>query len=406
MSEQKYTVTEINDFMKDTLNEALPDKITVDGEISNLKFANDNIFFTLKDDESSINVVGWKYSKNKNKIDLNVGDKVSVIGKITLYSKSGNINFTLHKINKVGLGELHKEYQILKEKCEKLGYFDNQKKKSFPTNIKNIGIVTAPEGAALQDVLYVFKKNNFNGNIIIKRSIVQGNLCSKSIANSIEYLNNWKDSNNNKLDLILITRGGGSFEDLMGFSDIKVIEAIHNSDIYTISAVGHEVDYMLSDFTADKRAPTPSVAAEIISSSQKKELELLEQNIAYYRDCIKNLILEKVGNNIYKLENLRSRIKNPLEMIDHNINALNEYNENLKNSINLKIEQQNNKINQLEQGLEKYNIDKMLQSGYVLLIKRGKIYDSVKNLEVDQKLKIKLKDGEVEIKINKIKIDK
>lgn len=398
----KYTVTEINNVLKDLILGVIPEKIIISGEISNLKIANSNLFLTLKDDESNINVVSWGYTKSKNKIELNNGDKVSITGKLALYTKSGTYNLTLHHIEKLGMGQLYNEYEILKQKCEKMGYFDINKKKQMPTNIKNIGIVTAPEGAALQDILYVLKNNNYSGKVIVKRSLVQGNMCAKSIVKAIDFLKSWQDEHNNKLDVILITRGGGSFEDLMGFSDIKVIESINKCDIFTISAVGHEIDFMLSDFTADLRAPTPSIAAERISEQQKKQTEKLNNDSLFYREYIKNLIMQRIETNICKLESFKSKIKNPIQSIELKIDYLNDLQRIINNTINIQVINKKNKLDQLGQKLEKYDLDNMLNSGYVLLLKRGKIYDSVKELEEGQKLKIKLKDGEVEIKVNKI----
>lgn len=399
---QKYTVTEINNIIKNLFGEIFPNKIVVSGEISNLKIANGNLFLTLKDDESNVNVVSWGYAKSKNKVDLNNGDQVAVTCRMSFYAKTGNLNLNLLSIEKLGLGELHKKYELLKEKCQKLGYFDSIKKKQFPNNVKYIGIATAPEGAALQDILYVLKKNNFYGKIIIKRCTVQGATCPKSIVKAIENLENWKDQDGNKLDIILVTRGGGSFEDLMGFSDLKVIEKINKCKIYTISAVGHEIDFMLSDFSADMRAPTPSIAAEIISKQQKKEIDMLEMNKKFFEEYLKNLIIKKIEMTQYRLDNLKPRILKPDQIIDNKKESLKNIYENLTKNINDKLLKYDNNIQLLERKLEKYDMDKMLNSGYILLMKGGKIYDSIEDLSIGQKLKIKMKNGEAEILINKI----
>lgn len=403
MEQQKYTVSELNNVIKGLFSNLLSDQIDVDGEISNLKITNGNLFLTLKDNDSNINVICWSYHKLKNKIDIQNGDKVVISGKVTFYPKTGNFNLIMSNIEKIGLGNLCKEYEILKQKCENLGYFTESTKKQMPKNIKSIGIATAPEGAALQDILYVLKKNNFFGNIIVKRCIVQGNMCSKSIVQGIDYLNKWKDNNGNGLDVILVTRGGGSFEDLMGFSDLKVVEKIHKSNIFTISAVGHEIDYMLSDFSADMRAPTPSVAAELISRQQKYMIDMLNDNINFYNNYISDIIHKNIEAMQYKLINLQSKLKNPYNIINEKLDYLNNIETSFLNIINSKKNIYNNMILSIQQKLEKYDIDKMLNSGYVLLFKGGKIYDSIKDIEIGQKLKIKMKDGEANILINKIK---
>lgn len=403
--EQKYTVTSINNQIKELFSNIFSEKIIVDGEISNLKISNNNLFLTLKDDESSINVISWGYGKLKNQIVLENGNKVSITGKITFYPKSGNFNLIMSDVEKIGLGILHNEYEKLKKKCEKLGYFEITIKKQIPKNIKNIGIVTAPEGAALQDILFVLKKNNFYGNVVIKRCMVQGNMCSKSIVQAIDHLKKWEDNDYNKLDIILITRGGGSFEDLMGFSDIKVIEEIHKCDIFTISAVGHEIDFMLSDFAADIRAPTPSIAAEIISGQQKNIVESFDKYSKYYQEHIKDIINNKIQMYHYKINNLKTRIPNPLSMIERKMEYFDNYFTNLLKIIDNKKNKCENKINIIQQKLDKYNINKMLNSGYVILLKGGKLCDSANNLFNGQKLKIKLKNGEADITIDKIKLN-
>jgi exodeoxyribonuclease VII large subunit len=238
----------------------IKDTYTIKGELHNYSKRNQNIFAAIKDKTSSIDIILWNSSE-----DYNNGDEVEIIGKINFFKKTSKINIQVITIKKLGIGNEFKIYEKLKLEFKELGYFD--RKKLLPSTINSIGIVTSKDGAALQDVLYVLKNGGYNGNIIIKDCLVQGVNAPNSIKEAIHSFN--EDSN--IVDILLITRGGGSLEDLMSFSSKEVVKAIYDCNIFTISAVGHEVDSMLSDFVADLRAPTPSIGAQIILNEYKKK---------------------------------------------------------------------------------------------------------------------------------------
>lgn len=395
-----YSVTELNTLIKNIITDLFKNPISIQGEISNIKLANDNLFLTLKDSTSSINIIQWKYGK---KVNLKNGDMVNIDGRLTCYSKNGTYNITASNIEKQGVGDIHLEYEKLRLKYNKLGYFDTNKKKKISQKITKIGILTAPEGAALQDVLYVLMKNKFMGKIIIKRCIVQGISCPSSVVEGISYLNQWKDSTDGaNLDIILITRGGGSFEDLMGYSDKLVIEAIYKSKIYTISAIGHEIDFMLSDFVADYRAPTPSVAGEIISEYQMKRIDNYNSAKTYFDEYLILQINQTINYLNLKLHN----IKNTCPDISTKINNQIENNNKIKNDmfqiLNNKITQHNDKLKVLNNDISKYDIDNMLSNGYVVLTRNNSIIDSIKTIKAGQKLKLRLRDGQANIIIESI----
>src|SRR5690606_38233719 len=236
------------------------DQVTVIGEVSGLSLCGKHLYGILKDNDSCINFIIWN-----NKFPIKSGDKIVATCKPSFYPKNGKTNIIINSLEKHGLGILFELYQKNKIKYESLGYFKN--KKPEPKKIFNIALVTSIDGAALQDILCIFRQNNFIGKIFIKSCFVQGKFADKSIANSIHYFDRLD------VDIVVVTRGGGSFEDLLPFSSENVIEALHNSKKYTISAVGHEIDHMLSDYVADKRYPTPSVFAEKICELFKKKQE-------------------------------------------------------------------------------------------------------------------------------------
>ena len=344
------------------------------------------MYATLKDESSSINIVKFKLTE-----DFQNGNMVMATGNIEFYSKNGNINFLCNHIELVGEGLILKKLETLKQKYTDMGYFINKKK--FPENIKSIGIVTATSGAALQDILFVLNSNKFDGSIYIKNSPVQGVDCPKGICSGIKFFNEFLNKSGNKVDLIMITRGGGSIDDLMGFSDSSVIEEIHKSDLFVMSAVGHEVDNMLSDYVADIRAPTPSIGAEMISKSGPNillKIESYKDKCIMYDNFIKNRFInvkkslvstkKKMYNNFYESNNKKINIFN--DTIDKLL---------LGRFSNIRIE-----INNI-----KSTIDFIKNSEYnAVILKKNKIIKSIDDITNNiYTIKIGGKTKKIEIKI-------
>jgi len=382
------SVSELNILLKDEIKKSFSKKISVVGEISGYKKYGSTMYANLKDDISCINIIKFK-AQDDNFIN---GDLVCATGNIEYYVKNGNINFVCYKLENIGEGNIQKQLESLKEKYQKMGYFIN--KKSFPNNIKSIGIVTAKDGAALQDILFVLKSNKFEGQIYIKNSPVQGVDCPKGICAGINFFNQFDHSDTkNKVDLIMITRGGGGIDDLMGFSHPDVIEEIYKSKIFIMSAVGHEVDNMLSDFVSDIRAPTPSIGAEIIckaSINKDKMIDNLKQNDNIIKQNIKNKlnfaksnmfsIKKKMYLNIYKSNNDKlnkmndffekvidgkfNNIHHEIDKIKSNIDVIkhNEYNAILFHNNN-----QIKSIDQIKKGKYKIKINGQIKEIQILL---------------------------------------
>lgn len=390
------TVSELNQSIKQTLEKPF-NSVKVCGELSNFKISNNNLFATLKDNDSTINLVLWRYGTRKRSIIIGDGDTVNVYGKLSLFLKSGSYCITVDKFEKIGMGDLHREYELLKQKYDQLGYFTN--KKEFPQQLTKIGIITALEGAALQDILYVFK-NNFYGKIVIRGCMVQGTHAPQSIVEGINQLVEWENEYDERIDIIIIARGGGSFEDLIAFSSPIVIEAIHNCDIFTISGVGHEIDFMLSDYVADMRAPTPSVSAEIVLSRQKKQYDEYMKCKSYMETHIDHILRTKLSSYKTKIQLLLKSVGNPeVKLLNCEI-QLKDLKKRLSDSILSKIQQIRNRLDHLFVKLQKYDIQNMLEQGYVVLIKNNRIVDSINDVKTGQKLKLKMRDGEVNIIIS------
>lgn len=257
-----YSVSEINSLIRETL-EGQFSQIWLRGEISNFKaHTSGHYYFSLKDEDSQINAVMFKGLNSKLKFRPENGLEVIVHGKITVYEPRGNYQVFCEYMEPVGAGALQKAFEQLKAKLQAEGLFDSQRKRAIPMLPRHIGLVTSPTGAAIQDILNVLRRRYKAARITLAPALVQGDPAPASIVSAIELINKVSD-----IDVLIIGRGGGSIEDLWAFNDERVARAIAASRIPTISAVGHEVDFTISDFVADLRAPTPSAAAEMVAKS-------------------------------------------------------------------------------------------------------------------------------------------
>ena len=266
-----YTVSQLTSSIKIVLEDSFRN-LWVEGEISNFKAVAGHFYFTLKDDKSELKCVFFKSSNEKIKFEMKDGMQVLCCGKISIYEQRGVYQLYVAKIEPKGVGELQLAFEQLKEKLFKEGLFDEAHKKPIPLLPERIGIVTSITGAAIRDILHVLNKRFSNVEIIINPVKVQGDGAKEEIASAIEEFNRLGN-----VDVMIVGRGGGSLEDLWAFNEEIVARAIYNSKIPVISAVGHEIDWTISDFVADMRAPTPSVAAEIVIAKKSELADRLEE---------------------------------------------------------------------------------------------------------------------------------
>lgn len=350
-----FTIKELSELIKLNLPK---DKINLVAEVREPKIRNGHMYLTLKDDNGYINCIIWKSNINKNILNLKEGDKINVNGSLSFYQNRCSLSFIINSLNSIdGKGELMQEYENLYKYFNDKGYFSKDNKLKHSKVIKKILILTSKDGAALQDFYYGLD----NGNIKIEHELinvnVQGNDCPKDI---IDYLEN---NNIDNYDLIVITRGGGSFEDLFGFCKKELIECIYKLKTPVLSAIGHQVDTTLLDYVADVVAPTPSLAAQYIVDNNKKYIDELNLLKLQYHEIIKdniNFELNKINNNIDKIKNYYENIKN-------------EYYYRIKNKIkeNLQmIERYENKY--------KYN-DNIIVSSNNIILSNENIYEIIKN---------------------------
>lgn len=261
-----YRIAEITREIKVLLEGRFPG-VWVEGEISNIRRpGSGHVYFTLKDGESQLQAVLYRGQAARIAFDLRDGLEVVAFGDISVYEKGGRYQITLSEIEPKGVGALQVAFEQLKERLRGEGLFDPARKRPIPLLPRRIGIVTSPSGAAIRDILSVIERRFANVSILVSPVRVQGETAAAEIAAAIEGLNRMGD-----VDVIIVTRGGGSLEDLWAFNEEQVARAIAGSGIPVISAVGHEIDFTIADFVADLRVPTPSAAAELVVA-KKSEL--------------------------------------------------------------------------------------------------------------------------------------
>jgi len=342
-----YTVTELTREIKGLLEENFPE-LWVEGEVSNLRTpSSGHIYFDLKDKESLIHIAFFKPLAVYIPFKLTDGLQVLLYGNIGLYERRGEYQIIAKRIEPKGLGALQLAFEQLKKRLEAEGLFAQEHKRPIPFLIQHLAIVTSPTGAAIRDILKVIDRRNPQMEILINPVLVQGKEAAAQIAEAIEELNKMGG-----FDAIILTRGGGSLEDLWSFNEEIVARSIYFSEIPIISAVGHEIDWTIADFTADLRAPTPSAAAELCSIQREEILERIENlsrqlfshiknRVNFLKDYLKTLseryglqqpkelirqFSQRIDELLFRIENAAqhqfSRIKEKLRNLSSQLNNL------------------------------------------------------------------------------------
>ena len=309
----KYTVSELNRLSRQTLESKFP-LIWVEGEISNFSMpASGHWYFKMKDETATISCAMFRKQNSRSSFKPQNGIKALARCKITIYEVSGNYQLIIEQIESAGIGALQRKFEELKKQLFNEGIFDDEHKLPIPKYPKKIGIITSPTGAAIQDILSILKRRYPIASVLVYPSIVQGNTldgtsAAKELTERIIFANK-----ENNCDVLILTRGGGSIEDLWAFNDETLARSIHDSKIPIISAVGHEIDYTISDFVSDCRAPTPSAAAEIVSP----DINSIVQRLNEKELQLNHMILGFLQARYQKIDNLFIRIKNPNDYLFH-----------------------------------------------------------------------------------------
>ena len=391
IKEQIFSVSEITKSIKFIL-ESTFEKISIEGEISNFKaHGSGHWYFNLKDEGAVINCTMWKGVNNYVFFSPEDGMKVIVTGRVTVYPPRGSYQIDVRSMKPSGIGELQAAFERLKRKLFDEGLFDEQYKKSIPAFPKKIGLVTAPDGAAVKDMISVAERRFPLVELVIAPTKVQGAGAAENIVENIRKLNYLKD-----IDVIILARGGGSIEDLWAFNEEIVAREIFKSKIPIITGVGHEVDFTIADFVSDLRAPTPSVAMElatpdiedlknVIKDSYLLSCDLIEENLNEYKDDIKQFV------NSYSFRFPFEKIRKFSQSLDFSTVKIN-------NAIEKKMNIVSNKIALVSKSLEAHDIEKSLKKGFALIKQNAKFVTRKKNYSVHNPVTIKFYDGELEIK--------
>lgn len=365
------SVSQLNGYIKRVMaTDPILLNLSVFGELTNLtKHSSGHWYFSLKDENSTIRCF-LPYDKvSKLRFDLEEGMSIIAYGSISVYEKGGSYSLNIKEIDVKGEGDLKKAFDILVKKLSAEGLFDEDKKKALPSFPKRIGVVTSPTGAAIHDIITVIKRRNPLVDVLLYPCLVQGNDAAPSIIKGIEYFNkNYKD-----FDLLIVGRGGGSAEDLWAFNEESLARAIYKCKLPIISAVGHEVDYVISDYVADVRAATPTQAAE-----------LAVPDISYYKDIISMCSPAKMFNA------LKDKVDSYFDHVKH-----------LKDSCDMSIENMlvnyKHKLEILKADIDAYNPLNQLEKGYAVLKDENDHWIvSQSDVEVDDKISILLKDGDLQ----------
>ena len=396
--ERTYTVSEFNRKVKNYLEDNSDlREFFLEGELSGVTYyKSGHLYFNLKDRDAQIKCVAFKYKFKRIAEDLKDGDSVKIFGDVGFYENRGDFQILVRHIEKKNqLGELFIRLEQLKKELGEAGYFDLKHKKPLPKYPKNIGVVTAYTGAAIQDIIKTIKKRDNTINIYAYPAKVQGVGAEAEIIKGIKTLNKIDE-----IDLIIAGRGGGSIEDLWAFNDKDVALAFFNSKKPIISAVGHEIDNLLSDLTADARAATPTQAVELSVPERVKVLETLDDRKRYLNSVIRNQI-EILKKELEKRENSYS-IKNFSRELENKNQELVEREERLKRAIQYQLNEIKNSLDRRVHKVITLNPLETLKRGYSVVTKENEVIKSVKNIKIEDEIAIKVIDGIIKGRVKEI----
>ena len=392
MSELIISVSQLNTYIKNIFDsEEMLIGVKVVGEITNLKPSSRAIYFDLKDENASLSCVVFDETLME---DFKFGDKVTLKGKLNYYVKGGKLSFVVSKIEKFGVGDLYQEYLNLKEKLEKEGLFDESHKKPLPSFVKRVGVVTSRTGAVIRDIIRVKNAKNHWSDIVLYPVKVQGIGAKEEIIKGIEFLDEYG------VDVIIVARGGGSFEDYQPFNTEEVVRAVFRAKTPIISAIGHENDWSLIDFVADKRASTPSVASEMAFFSEEFYIKNLVAPLYTYLTNLSKTSKKDFLDNQDLINDIQNSFKRTLEIKTEKL-------KNLSNNLLHKIEKvlEKNKAH-LDLSLSKLsalNPMEILKRGYGKLAVGNKNISSVLDCKEGDDAQITLFDGTISAKIIEVK---
>ena len=390
-----FSVKEINRLVRELLEQSFP-SFWITGEISNfISASSGHWYFSLKDEEAQVRCTMFK---NKNMaaewIPKN-GEKIEAKCLIGLYEARGEYQLNIEQIRHAGAGLLSEAFNQLKEKLLKEGLFEVSRKKSIPQFPRSIGVITSPTGAAIEDILITLKRRSPHIPIIIYPSLVQGKEAPPAIVRAIETANAREEC-----DVLILARGGGSIEDLWAFNEEIVARAIVASKIPTITGVGHETDSTIADFVSDLRAPTPTGAAEFVTSHT---FELIK-TIQVYKNQLNKLMAGLIRELVQKIDYLEKRLVSPRQQIQRQKEQIYQYIQRINQSMKNVVIQYRLHIDKLKLNLDHLSPHAVLSRGYSIITDvDGQIVNNVTQLKLDDKIHIQLNHGKADANISDLK---
>ena len=388
-----YSVWEITRYIKQKLDsdELLRD-IYVKGELSNVSQpTSGHVYFTLKDEYAELRCVMFRDRNALLKFTLEDGMSVIVRGHISVYEKRGKYQLYVEELQESGIGELYRAFEQLKKKLKDEGMFDAAYKKPIPAIPRTIGIITSPTGAAIRDMINITRRRFPHVHILLAPVAVQGEEAAPQIVNAIKLMNR-VNSELMKVDVLVVGRGGGSIEELWAFNEESVARAIFASEIPVISAVGHETDFTISDFVADRRAATPSEAAELVVPDKRQ----IEKNLSAFELQLRQNIYKMIEEQRRRLESIEKNVlfRTPTERINQYRQTVDELKRTLIAEVIHRVQLHKKELQALTGRLDALSPRAILKRGYSICLKEQKVVRSVKDITTGDMLRVLFRDGE------------
>lgn len=395
-----YSVSQVNSYISNMFaQDYMLGLISIRGEISNLKYhSTGHIYFTLKDEDAAISCVMFAGNRNGLNFAMKDGQRVVASGQVKVYERDGKYQLYAKSIKLDGAGSLAEEFERLKARLEEMGMFANEYKQPIPEYIEKLGVVTAPTGAAIRDIINVSKRRNPYIKIVLYPALVQGEKAPESIIRGIMALEKYG------VDTMIVGRGGGSIEDLWAFNDENVAEAIFNCSVPIISAVGHETDFTIADFVSDLRAPTPSAAAELAVGSYYE----LQERIAAYRYNLDKEWNVKLTECKHRLEILERRLlsASPESGIKDSKKRIEQLRMRLDLVMDKRLTDRRNQLGLLTERLKGLSpLDKLSQGYSYVSDDAGQTVNDASKVKNGDNLNIYVKNGRIKATVTEVSID-
>lgn len=389
-----YTVKQVNLYIKNMFTQDfMLNRIYVKGEVSNCKYhTSGHIYFSLKDESGTIACIMFASARSGLSFRMREGQKVVVLGSVNVYERDGKYQLYANEIILEGAGLLYEKFEALKQELEEMGMFAEEYKQPIPKFAKTVGIVTAPTGAAVRDIIQIASRRNPYVQLILYPALVQGEGAADSIVRGIRMMEK------QNVDVMIVGRGGGSIEDLWAFNEEKVARAIFECRVPVISAVGHETDTLISDFVADLRAPTPSAAAELAVYDYRHVLEQME---AFFSRMRRQMRLKTMLER-RRLEQLELRLKHthPQQKLNENRQRLLELENRLRDRMQMLLEENKYRLAIYTEQIDGLSPLKKLSQGYSYTeLADGENVRSVKQVKGGQEISVYVTDGKIKARI-------